>query len=81
MMVEKYYIGGKPYFRFHLHFGEVEVAISHIQAANEEKAKALAIEFFIKSIQQIRKREKTTTELTRIRVSRSAHSGKSFTTI
>ena len=53
MTVEKYYIGGKPYFRFHLHFGEVEVEISHIQAANEEKAKALAIEFFIKSIQHI----------------------------
>ena len=53
MMVEKYYIGGKPYFRFHLHFDEVEVAISDIQADDKEKAKVLAKEYLIKSIEQL----------------------------
>lgn len=55
MLVEKYYktVGGKPYFSVYFRFGKVEVAISDIQAADKEKAKVLAKEYLIKSIEQL----------------------------
>ena len=55
MLVEKYYktVGGKPYFNVYFRFGKVEVAISDIQAADKEKAKVLAKEYLVKSIEQI----------------------------
>lgn len=55
MTVEKYYkvITAKPYFRFNFRFGEGKVAISDIQANNKEKAKVLAKECLVKSIEQL----------------------------
>lgn len=55
MLVEKYYktVGGKPYFSVYFRFGKVEVAISDIQAADKEKAKVLAKEYLVKSIEQL----------------------------